>query len=523
VTTSPDFITGSAGDVPRPRLAAAPTDPALPIDTVIGTDLEAVLGQQLAADLDALLAAELEDDYKLDLPASGPLPYGQPATERWLGGLAWKTTAFAVIAACTATLGGLSVLLRATGSRHTSLGVTVLELIWVFPFAVAVLNLAGMALQRRPSEQSSSSLSQTVVFRYVSRGQNRQALVDSVHTVHQVMERYPLFPYRIEAVVDNNAVHLDPHPLLSEIVVPANYQTGRGTLFKARALHYAVGHTQHADDTWIFHCDEESHVTPSVVRGIAQAVEAEERTGEHRIGQGLIVYVRTLRDKPLLTLADSIRVADDLGRWNLQNRIFGAPLFGMHGSFVLVRNSIEQTIGFDLGPQGSVTEDTWWALLVYAAGWRTRWVDGVVVEQSPERIVDFVKQRQRWFDGLVRVARHCDTPLRYRASLAAFVAVWALAPLSVIATVLLLTAGVRLPALETALATATFGLYAGSYLIGLLTSLRVGRVSWVRRALLIACQFVLMPLFATFEAAGVTSALLAARRGIRFHVISKQH
>lgn len=49
----------------------------------------------------------------------------------------------------------------------------------------------------------------------------------------------------------------------------------------------------------------------------ASAVE-EEWAGTHRVGQGTIVYSRHIETNRLLTLADSIRVGDDLGRFHLQ-------------------------------------------------------------------------------------------------------------------------------------------------------------------------------------------------------------
>ena len=95
------------------------------------------------------------------------------------------------------------------------------------------------------------------------------------------------------------------------------------------------------DDSWIFHLDEESHPTASLVLGIRDAVAEEEASGEHRIGQGAILYHRGLRSNFLLTLADSIRTGDDLGRFHLQHRL-GRTFFGLHGSFILVRTSVEE-------------------------------------------------------------------------------------------------------------------------------------------------------------------------------------
>jgi Glycosyl transferase family group 2 len=83
---------------------------------------------------------------------------------------------------------------------------------------------------------------------------------------------------------------------------------------------------------------------------------------------------------------------------HFQHRV-GRTLFGLHGSFILVRTSVERSTGFDFGAIGSITEDAFWALLQMAEGRQCRWVDGYVVEQAPRTLRDFVKQRRRWFVG----------------------------------------------------------------------------------------------------------------------------
>ena len=68
-----------------------------------------------------------------------------------------------------------------------------------------------------------------------------------------------------------------------------------------------------------------------------------------------------------------------------------------------MRNDVECAIGFDFGPRGSITEDAFWALVAMERGHRTRWVEGYLEEQSTQSVVDFIKQRERWFRGLVAV------------------------------------------------------------------------------------------------------------------------
>ena len=86
------------------------------------------------------------------------------------------------------------------------------------------------------------------------------------------------------------------------------------------------------------------------------------------IGQGVIKY--GCHDNPpnyLTTLADSIRVADDFGKFRVQYELH-EPLIGMHGSFVVCQTAVEAAVGFDHGISGSITEDAYFALVARAEG-----------------------------------------------------------------------------------------------------------------------------------------------------------
>ena len=249
------------------------------------------------------------------------------------------------------------------------------------------------------------------------------------------------------------------------IVVPEGYETPQGATHKARALHYALSTSEMPDDAWILHLDEESHITEEVVIGIRTAVFEEERNGRHRIGQGLITYHRDLRQNPIYSLADSIRVGDDMGRFHLQYRAHWI-LFGMHGSFLLVRKSVERQVGFDFPPEACTTEDTTWALLQMGVGNRFRWVEGTVVEQSPAGYKDFVRQRRRWFTGMWWAARRTPVPARFRASLWLAMFLWTVGWTGFAYSLLHILSGVEVPHPLAVIGDAIFAVYLTNYLWG---------------------------------------------------------
>ena len=129
------------------------------------------------------------------------------------------------------------------------------------------------------------------------------------------------------------------------------------------------------------------------------------------IGQGVIVYNTTEIESTLCSLADTIRVGDDFGKFALQYRMFEDPLIGMHGSFVVCQNAVEIDFGFDHGVEGSITEDTFFAMHIASHGVKVKWCEGHMFEQSPFNVEDFAKQRCRWYGTrLGRGASHARSP-----------------------------------------------------------------------------------------------------------------
>ena len=403
---------------------------------------------------------------------------------------------------------GLAVILAAAGG-----------VLWCCPVLAGVLSNIGMLAQRKDkTEPVGDRLPNIVAFRYMSRGTNPESLRSSVESVHEVMRRHPFFDYVVEVCVETPQPELPAGTI--EMVMPAGYETPNGTLFKGRALQYAMEQSQIPEDAWIMHCDEESHIHESLVFGIYHAISEEEASGQHRIGQGAILYYNSLDEHPFLTLADSIRTGDDIGRFHLQNRYWNIPVWGFHGSFILVRNSVEKRVGFDFGPAGSITEDAFWALVSAEQGARSRWVDGYMVEQGTERIIDFIKQRRRWYVGLLKVVMHAPVKLPLRLPLAFFTALWSVSWLAIIYTYANYILGWDTHPVVQAIGNLSFASYVVTYTVGLRHNLMHAEVRTLRKIRLYIAQIVCIPAFAALEAAGVLYAIVRPETG--FHVVQKR-
>lgn len=400
--------------------------------------------------------------------------------------------------------------------RLTSLGAYA----WLGALPATIVGIVCWLLPRPESRRRGATrLEREVSFRIVSRGRNVDAVNETVLACRAAMAARPLFPYRIEVVTDE-PVALPEGDDVHALVVPKDFHTPAGTLYKARALQYANEVSDLADDGWVLHLDEESHPTAGLIGGVRDFVMDCIEDGENRIGQGCILYHRQLEQNPFLTLADSLRTGDDVSRFYVQYRA-GIALFGMHGSFILVRNDVSKAVGFDFGAEGSITEDAWWAYAQLEDGTSFGWVDGYVVEQAPQTVMDFVRQRRRWFSGLAKVASYAPAPWWSRISLMAFIGTWSMTLFGVLYTLTNLALGLYTPVAIAWLASACYSWYVTMYVEGLALNFRVLGDTIPRRKRLVyyVAQILLVPVFGMLEAAGVVYAIVRPERG--FHVIDK--
>lgn len=274
-----------------------------------------------------------------------------------------------------------------------------------------------------------------LVFRLVTRGDNVEVLRDSVIAIHRAFACYPCptGPYRIEIITEcpiNLSMGIDPRTRI--YVVPRNYVTPHRSKFKARALTYLQSQVSAQREDWYIYLDEESlideHMLAGLYRFVQHTVEDEAQAPKKRrpagiIGQGSILYQG---GNWFFRGADALRTADDLGRFRLQYAL-GVPIFGVHGSYIVIRSTDDMRLSFDVGAANSITEDAAWALRAWSQGYRFAWVKGHLHEQPPQKVRDFVRQRGRWLTGIRIVIRDKQTPLRYRLCLGIFTTLWQLA------------------------------------------------------------------------------------------------
>jgi len=303
-----------------------------------------------------------------------------------------------------------------------------------------LFNLVGLlsinAFPDKTKLQSSPLLAPFICVRVVTRGLYPNLVKKTVRTNINTLLDANIENFVVQVVTDNS-IQIATDKRIVETVVPTSYKTKTGALNKARALQYCLEDDVNVlgEDDWIVHLDEETLLTENSVRGIMNFINE----GKHSFGQGLITYAsnpvqfksysKFLQNR-ICTVADSFRVADDMGKLRCQLTYFNKPLFGWKGSYVICNAGAERKVTFDWGPDGSKAEDCFFGIVALDQGYSFDWIQGEMLEKSPFTFQDFFKQRKRWMQGIYLVCRSPLIPIQSKLILSISLTSWLTMPLT---------------------------------------------------------------------------------------------
>ena len=182
------------------------------------------------------------------------------------------------------------------------------------------------------------------------------------------------------------------------ITVPSEYSCN--AIHKGRALQYAAEirkeEKKNTEDIYVFHLDDESLITKQTLCSVLTFLE----DNPSPISEGLITYPLQKNEKFKIThLIDTLRPFCCFECLDFMHK--GNPAY-IHGSNLLIRSDVEEEVSWENGK--TIAEDT-----LFAVSAKTKcgsgsfgWHGGVIEEKSPLSIRDLVKQRKRWFYGLIQ-------------------------------------------------------------------------------------------------------------------------
>lgn len=339
-------------------------------------------------------------------------------------------------------------------------------LFWVaIPLPIALSNIFGLLLYRDPKVPKTTNERYKLSIIYVTRGTNIEAIRRATQQTRAILQKNKNICDSVVYVVSDKGL-----PRMSGIInliVPAEYQPENGAKWKARALEWFRIETTKVkvlDDVYL-HLDEESVISDDVLVGIQSFVK--NNPNKKVIGQGEILYnAHNYGNNPITTAVDCLRTGDDLGRFRLQYKLFNKPLFGIHGSYLVVFGTDYKDLSFDHGGKGSITEDAYFGLIAGLHGFKFDWVDGTIHEQSPFTVRDLIKQRRRWFNGISLLVDDPIVPLKNKWVLTLSHVCWSLSYGSLLWTLASFLMGYQQHYIVAFLSLMLYGAFFSIYMIG---------------------------------------------------------
>lgn len=215
-----------------------------------------------------------------------------------------------------------------------------------------------------------------------------------LETVRYHVSRYK----RLTVVIDEGA---ELEPILRSVngvklvVVPRSYRTD--LIGKGRALQYFVECCVDPSKWYVFIDDDNLILGDDFLYEIPiyekQGYVAANGVLVPRPGKSTIAYVM-----------DWIRFVDDVLIYRFFTGLLAKPLVGLHGDLLIVKGKVLKEIGFT---RRSVTEDFDFAAELVKRGYKTWQSSTKVSIKSPNSLRDLVKQRGRWFKGIVTGLGKC--------------------------------------------------------------------------------------------------------------------
>lgn len=174
------------------------------------------------------------------------------------------------------------------------------------------------------------------------------------------------------------------------VAVPSGYR--KDLLAKGRAINYFI--EEYVDpEYWYSFIDDDNLATDKNFLYEIPVMEA----------RGYVATNPILKARPgksnIAFIMDAIRYFDDLTVFRFFTGRLKSPILGVHGELLTVKGSILKKIGF---ARHSLTEDFRFAIELVRGGYKVWQTSTVVSIKSPNTVRDLLKQRGRWFKGIIK-------------------------------------------------------------------------------------------------------------------------
>lgn len=215
-----------------------------------------------------------------------------------------------------------------------------------------------------------------------------------------------------------------------------------------------------------------------------------------------------------------MRVSTDLGSLRFSLKNFHKPLYSFKGSFIVCKAHVERTVSFDNGIEGSIAEDSYFAVKAVQLGYSFDWVEGEMLEKSPFTLWDFVKQRKRWVQGMYLVA--VDRNLKMNLSKFGFTVSffnWVILPFQFINGIILTIYPISLSPIDIFLYTLNSVIFMYLYAIGTIRSFYFRQYRMLKTLIIIIGTLLSIPFCMISESIAIIWGLCSDKK--QFFIVFK--
>jgi beta-1,4-mannosyltransferase len=305
----------------------------------------------------------------------------------------------------------ISLLIKPKFSTNTDklfdIVIIILTGIWLSYFPIAIMSIIRLFQHRHiyvERDLARIHNDPRIIFQITTRSATRTPVVKrGIASVVESARSVGYDDYEIAIATDDPAdrVTLGEHNC-EVVLVEKEFKTS--AIKKGRALQYAVEHRRknrkNTSKYWIFHMDDESYVTSQTILALLKFI----RLGKGVASEGPIFYPLKFEIASRLTaIAESIR---PFTCYDCVSQMTNPPPLHMHGSNLLARSDVEDSVGWNFGP--TLAEDQLFGYKIYEKYGASSmgWHGGILLEQPPLTLKDHFFQRRRWVIGTLQNIHH---------------------------------------------------------------------------------------------------------------------
>jgi len=273
---------------------------------------------------------------------------------------------------------------------------------WLCSSILVATGLAGLLYKPKRKMRRAENVEYVIVS--IANHKVEKTLTACIAHTKQKLGKRPI------VLVDEESELIPNLKANSLVVVPSSYR--RDLVGKGRAINYFI-ETEVKPDKWYAFVDDDNLILDD---SFLYEIPYYEERGY--VAMNAVLVPRKGRSK-LTYCMDFIRYFDDLTTYRLSTGLLKRAILGLHGELLTVKGSTLREIGYN---SRTIVEDFHFASQLVQRGYKT-WQSATKVSiKSPNSLCDLMRQRGRWYIGILNDLKHC--PLSMKLLVGVRVVLW---------------------------------------------------------------------------------------------------